>query len=222
METQDTPQMSTDKMEEIKSPEALGKQEDLEDLEKEGDEAESDERKNHEGKETAEDEAARDKTAEDRAENPEESADQISQASPVDGEETTPFSPWRGAGGEAFPHRPENISEEDYDAATTLLTAIAEELSAGAISDETLTLLVKSAAYDRDVVAARHEGEVAGRNMRIDEYMTERRKQQDLPDLGRSPAQPRHTLPFTVIGGLSAADRKSIWERGNEKRNARR
>ena len=74
-------------------------------------------------------------------------------------------------------------------------------------------------AYDRAVVTARHEGEVAGRNVRIEEYMTERRKEQLLPDLGRSPAQPRPTLPYTVIGGLSAADRKSIWERGNEKRN---
>ena len=117
-----------------------------------------------------------------------------------------------------LPSRPEHISEEDYQVVSTIVTAIESEISTGAISDETLALLLKSVTYDRAVATARHEGEVAARNQRIDEYMQERRRKKDLPDLGRSTVMSPPTLPYTVIGGLSAADRKSIWERGNEKR----
>lgn len=91
----------------------------------------------------------------------------------------------------------------------------------GKISSETLTTLLKSVDYDRAVDIARHEGEVAGRNMRIDEMMVRRRTPNDIPDLVQTPIHTRPSLSYTVIGGLSAADRKSIWERGNEKRHKR-
>lgn len=118
-----------------------------------------------------------------------------------------------------LPVRSEDISEDDYQAASAIISTIEREITAGAISKETIAQLLKSVAFDRSVAIAHHEGEVAGRNQRIDEYMQERRKEKELPDLGRSPIQPRPTLPYTMIGGLSAADRKSIWERGNEKRH---
>lgn len=118
-----------------------------------------------------------------------------------------------------LPVRSEDISEDDYQAASAIISTIEREITAGAISNETIAQLLKSVAFDRSVAIAHHEGEVAGRNQRIDEYMQERRKEKELPDLGRSPIQPRSTLPYTMIGGLSAADRKSIWERGNEKRH---
>ena len=142
--------------------------------------------------------------------------------SPNDAEEANHL-PTQEDRSEAFvmPTRAEDISEEDYLAAATLVSAIERELAAGAISGETLALLLKSVAYDRAIVTARHDGEVAGRNQRIDEYLQERRSEKSLPDLGRSPVNPHPTLPFTVIGGLSAADRKTIWERGNEKRHKR-
>ena len=118
-----------------------------------------------------------------------------------------------------LPVRSEDISEDDYQAASAIISTIEREITAGAISNETIAQLLKSVVFDRSVAIAHHEGEVAGRNQRIDEYMQERRKEKELPDLGRSPIQPRSTLPYTMIGGLSAADRKSIWERGNEKRH---
>ncbi len=118
-----------------------------------------------------------------------------------------------------LPVRSEDISEDDYQAASAIISTIEREITAGAISNETIAQLLKSVVFDRSVAIAHHEGEVAGRNQRIDEYMQERRKEKELPDLGRSPIQPRPTLPYTMIGGLSAADRKSIWERGNEKRH---
>ena len=118
-----------------------------------------------------------------------------------------------------LPVRSEDISEDDYQAASAIISTIEREIAAGAISNETIAQLLKSVVFDRSVAIAHHEGEVAGRNQRIDEYMQERRKEKELPDLGRSPIQPRSTLPHTMIGGLSAADRKSIWERGNEKRH---
>ena len=143
------------------------------------------------------------------------------QETPSEAEETTPLSTEKGVETETHWHLPacsEDISEDDYQAASAMISTIEREIATGAISNETMALLLKSVAYDRSVAIAHHEGEVAGRNQRIDEYMQERRKEKELPDLGRSPIQPRPTLPYTMIGGLSAADRKSIWERGNEKR----
>lgn len=201
MKTENTPQTSTEEI----TPPTVESQEKLESLE---------ELENLENLESLENRESPEKPS------PTESL--ISQDSPVEEEIITPLPEGKGIGGEALlPERTEDISEDDYQAATTLVSALEKEITAGTISSETLALLLKSVAYDRAVATAHHEGEVAGRNQRIDEYLQERRKEKDLPDLGRSPVQSRPTLPYTIIGGLTAADRKSIWERGNEKRHRR-
>lgn len=204
MKTENTPQTSTEEI----TPPTVESQEKLESLENLGNLEDLENQENQENLESQE-----------GLENLESL---ISQDSPLEEEIITPLPEGKGSGGEALlPERTEDISEDDYQAATTLVSALEKEITAGTISSETLALLLKSVAYDRAVATAHHEGEVAGRNQRIDEYLQERRKEKDLPDLGRSPVQSRPTLPYTIIGGLTAADRKSIWERGNEKRHRR-
>ena len=204
MKTENTPQTSTEEI----TPPTVESQEKLESLENLGNLEDLENQENQENLESQE-----------GLENLESL---ISQDSPLEEEIITPLPEGKGIGGEALlPERTEDISEDDYQAATTLVSALEKEITAGTISSETLALLLKSVAYDRAVATAHHEGEVAGRNQRIDEFLQERRKEKDLPDLGRSPVQSRPTLPYTIIGGLTAADRKSIWERGNEKRHRR-
>lgn len=207
MKTENTPQTSTEEI----TPPTVESQEKLESLENLGNLENLESLENLEGLEDL-----------GNLENLENLESLISQDSPLEEEIITPLPEGKGIGGEALlPERTEDISEDDYQAATTLVSALEKEITAGTISSETLALLLKSVAYDRAVATAHHEGEVAGRNQRIDEYLQERRKEKDLPDLGRSPVQSRPTLPYTIIGGLTAADRKSIWERGNEKRHRR-
>ena len=113
-----------------------------------------------------------------------------------------------------------NILEgkEHADSIGDLARHLAEELISGQLSEESIDMLRRSVRYDQDVADARRQGEIKGRNERIDEYMIERRKASEIHDLGTSTHHNKLTTPRHIIGGLSAADRTSIWERGNEKR----
>ena len=72
--------------------------------------------------------------------------------------------------------------------------------------------------YDRDVAQAGIDGEVRGRNTRIEELFEQRRKVADIHVLNGAAASVSPTPPPNILGGLTAADRQTIWERGNEKR----
>ena len=113
-----------------------------------------------------------------------------------------------------------NILEgkEHADKIGELARRLAEELLSGQLSEESIDMLHRSVCYDQDVADAQRQGEIKGRNERIDEYMIERRKASEIHDLGTSTHHNKPTIPQHIIGGLSAADRTSIWERGNEKR----
>ena len=113
-----------------------------------------------------------------------------------------------------------NILEgkEHADSIGDLARHLAEELISGQLSEESIDMLRRSVRYDQDVADARRQGEIKGRNERIDEYMIERRKASEIHDLGTATHHNKPTTPRYIIGGLSAADRTSIWERGNEKR----
>ena len=113
-----------------------------------------------------------------------------------------------------------NILEgkEHADKIGELARRLAEELLSGQLSEESIDMLRRSVCYDQDVADAQRQGEIKGRNERIDEYMIERRKASEIHDLGTSTHHNKPTIPQHIIGGLSAADRTSIWERGNEKR----
>lgn len=102
-----------------------------------------------------------------------------------------------------------------------LLDRMAAQMAEGKVSDDMVTLLRHALDYDRDVAQARHEGEVEGRNQRIREYLIEQRVPKDIHNLQGGATLPVRDIPAECLGGLQAADRRSIWQRGNERRIVR-
>lgn len=111
-----------------------------------------------------------------------------------------------------------DMTDADREALTVLLHKVGEELMHGEIGEGTLRTLLAALHHDRDVAQASHEGEVRGRNANIEQLLTTCRENAEFRQISSSIAIPRPTPPTHIIGGLCAADRKSIWERGSEKR----
>ena len=124
------------------------------------------------------------------------------------------------------PHAPDfrlseaflSLAEDDQEAAGHWLDLILTQLTNNALTAETLQMVLHALHYDHDVAQAGIDGEVKGRNARIEELFEQKRKTADIHMLGGAIAHTPSTLPTDIIGGLSAADRQTIWERGNEKR----
>lgn len=102
-----------------------------------------------------------------------------------------------------------------------VLLQMAQDQAAGAWSEATITLLRRALNYDADVAKARHEGEVAGRNVRIREFLIERREPEGIYNLSGSGSALAHDVPTERLGGLAAAERPNIWQRGGERRRRR-
>ena len=102
-----------------------------------------------------------------------------------------------------------------------VLLQMAQEQAAGAWSEATITLLRRALNYDNDVAKARHEGEVAGRNVRIREFLIERREPEGIYNLSGGGSALAHDVPAERLGGLAAAERPNIWQRGGERRERR-
>ena len=111
-----------------------------------------------------------------------------------------------------------NYTDNERLAMSTLLATLLDETTKGEIGETTLQILAHAVNYERDMLQAAREGEIKGRNMKIEEYLIERKSAEEVRQLGSSAAPSRPVPPASVIGGLSAADRMSIWERGHEKR----
>ena len=110
------------------------------------------------------------------------------------------------------------LTDNERQEMDRLLTALVDEIGSGHWSESTLQHLAHAVNYERDLLKAARDGEIKGRNMKIEEYLIERRNANEIRQLGCSSATSKKTPPASVIGGLSAADRQSIWERGHEKR----
>ena len=108
--------------------------------------------------------------------------------------------------------------DEHIDA---VLLQMAQEQEAGAWSEATIALLRRALNYDNDVAKARHEGEVAGRNVRIREFLIERREPEGIYNLSGGGSALAHDVPAERLGGLAAAERPNIWQRGGERRRRR-
>lgn len=110
------------------------------------------------------------------------------------------------------------MEDTDIQSLTHLMTSLVKDLEKGELGKRTIKTLLRSLHYDRDIAAASHEGEIKGRNAKIEELMAERERTANI----HIPTGARNKLTTTppphIIGGLAAADRRTIWERGNEKR----
>lgn len=112
---------------------------------------------------------------------------------------------------------------DEIDDATRILVErmieeLREEMSKGEISRQMMESILHAINYERDLAQADHDGEVRGRNARIEEFLNTQQEGDGIHQFGQTVVRPSHSIPYSVIGGLSAADKMTIWERGNEKR----
>lgn len=112
----------------------------------------------------------------------------------------------------------EGINESEIGSITQFLHSMISDINAGEMSKETIDTLLLAFRHDTDVENALREGEVKGRNAKIDEWKEQRRGMAGVHQLGNAASGGMTHVPQARLGGLCAADRQTIWERGKEKR----
>lgn len=95
-------------------------------------------------------------------------------------------------------------SAEDWDTVFSLLFSIVGDAANGVITPATAETLLRAVSYDRAVGIAMHEGEIKGRNARIEEQLLSPVKSDGLPSLqgarGGS-ASPRRSQSIFDLAG---------------------
>ena len=113
---------------------------------------------------------------------------------------------------------PDNMDDKERQTLTELVRSLAKDIEKGKMGKRTLKKLLHALHYDEDMATAAREGEIKGRNTKIEEFLEERKRTAHIHCPVGAHGSIRPTPPADIIGGLAAADRKNIWERGNEKR----
>lgn len=112
------------------------------------------------------------------------------------------------------------LAESDIDDAMALLTSIVHDGIVGKFSPESIDMAVKALHHDSDVEEANIEGEVRGKNTKIEEKLRKRHRGDGLAQLDgqNNPGGVRSEQPH--LGALDRYDggNQTIWERGGEKR----
>ena len=113
----------------------------------------------------------------------------------------------------------DGLTDEEIDQAMGFLIGIMKDGLLGKFTSESIRMAVKAIRHDRDVEAANHEGEIKGRNSKIQERLRKGERSDGTANLaGRNGGGNGNTRPME----LGAIDRdygsKNIWERGGEKR----
>lgn len=112
------------------------------------------------------------------------------------------------------------MSDEDVDKAMELLVVIVKDGIKGKFSPESVDMAVKAIDYDMDVEDARAEGEIAGKNAKIDEKLRSRKKGDGVSALNGKSGSSGAPVNRPSLGALDnyADGNMDIWERGGEKR----
>lgn len=80
------------------------------------------------------------------------------------------------------------LSDEAIDAAWNLILQIAHEAIMGKITPETLDMALKATNHDADVENARTEGQIAGKNEKVEETLRKPKSGDGVPAMGGSNA----------------------------------
>lgn len=116
------------------------------------------------------------------------------------------------------------VSDDDIDNAVTALSKVCGDFILGKIAPETIEMMLKAQNYDADVEQAQLEGEVAGRNAKIEEKLRKGKAGDGTAVLDGKNGNGGAVRPKRDLGALDRYDdsKKSIFERGGEKRIQRR
>lgn len=111
-------------------------------------------------------------------------------------------------------------TDEEVDAAFGLLLDIVRNGLRGIFTPEAFKMAFKAISHDADVETASQDGEVRGRNAKIDEKLRKEKKGDGTEPLGGKNGAPMQKQEKRDLGALDRFDdgMKTIWERGNEKR----
>ena len=114
----------------------------------------------------------------------------------------------------------EGLSDEDIDNAMDFLMGIVRDGIMGKFTRESVIMALKAIKHDSDVEQADREGEVRGRNTKIEEKLRKGSKSDGTANLGSKNGGGKGAA--REMPDLGAIDQnygtQNIWERGGEKR----
>lgn len=112
------------------------------------------------------------------------------------------------------------LSDEETNAVFENILAVEDDLKVGKITPEIFDMFMKAEKYDTDVDEARTEGEIAGKNAKIDKVLKLKSRGDGTPSLqgGNNIVD---ESPVKIEGALGR-EKQDIWEAGNPKRIRRR
>ena len=88
---------------------------------------------------------------------------------------------------------------EHHDSLLPFLTQLATELESGLISDDTRRILTNALNYDADMIRARTEGELAGRNAAVEEHLMSHDDSDGVPHPGCGQGASTTVRPFSIF-----------------------
>lgn len=112
------------------------------------------------------------------------------------------------------------LTDEEIDDAMQLIAGIASDFIVGRITPETMQLAFKAINHDVDVEQAGMEGEIRGKNGKIEEKLRKKDKGDGTADLNGKNHNARSQKQMPSLGALDnyGDNTQNIWERGGEKR----
>lgn len=118
----------------------------------------------------------------------------------------------------------EGYSDDDIDNAMTFLVGIMKDGIVGKFSPESIRMAMDAINHDADVEAAAMEGEVKGRNTKIEEKLRRSRRGDGTANLDGKNGGGGRPRDMPDLGALNRYDDggQTIWERGGERRRPAR
>lgn len=111
------------------------------------------------------------------------------------------------------------LSDEEIDKAMDFLINIMRDGLLGKFSKESIIMALKAINHDADVEQADYEGEIRGRNSKIEEKLRKGTRNDGTANLAGKNGGGATSRQMPDLGALNRYDGvKSIWERGGEKR----
>ena len=114
----------------------------------------------------------------------------------------------------------EGLSDEDIDSAMDFLVGIVRDGIMGKFTRESVAMALKAIRHDSDVEQADREGEVRGRNTKIEEKLRKGSKNDGTANLGSKNGGGKggsREMPDLGVSDQNYGT-QNIWERGGEKR----
>ena len=115
----------------------------------------------------------------------------------------------------------DGLTDEQIDAAMVWLIGIMKDGILGKFTPESIRMAIKAINHDTDVEVADREGEVRGRNAKIEEKLRTQGQGDGTANLsGKNGGGQSRQMPN--LGALGRVEETDIWKRGGEKRRSAR